>query len=215
MPSRISAPATAIALIVLVVNAASAAAQDVDQKVNAGVAAGLALPFHGDFDFTATAWQADVRINTARHFALDLFVEEWRHTDVNALIGQTITGPSGPLGRADRVETQTDHRTRAIGANLLARGGPGIVTFIGGGGVSYLFYRREFSQRMSGCDPLSLCTDFSQEFDNSSLAGQVHAGIDVAVAPHVAVVGQFRLFVPMNDPAGGHSSFLAGVRFGL
>ena len=199
----------------LVVNTALAAAQEPDQKVSAGVAAGLAIPFHGDFNFTATAWQADVRITTASHVALGLFVEEWRHTDEDVLIGQTITGPSGPVGRADRIETQTEHRTRAIGANLVARGTTGRVTFTGGGGISYLFYEREFSQRMSGCEPASLCTDFSQEFDNSSLAGQVQAGIDVALAPHVALMGQFRLVVPTNDPAGGHNSFVAGVRFGL
>lgn len=199
----------------LVVNPARATAQEPDQKVSAGVAAGLAIPFHGDFNFTATAWQADVRISTARHFALGFFIEEWRHTDEDVLIGQSITGPSGPLGRADRIETQTEHRTRAVGANLLARGTTGRVTFTGGGGISYLLYRREFSQRMSGCEPASLCTDFSQEFDNSSLAGQVQAGVDVAVAAHVALMGQFRLVVPINDPAGGHNSFVAGIRFGL
>ena len=214
MLSRLAATSVATS-IVLLVNAVPAAAQEADRRVSAGIAAGFAMPFHGDFDFTATAWQADVRINTARHFALDLFVEEWHHSDEDALIGQTISGPTGPLGRADRVETATEHRTRAFGANLLARGSNGIVTVTGGGGVSYLFYQREFSQRLSGCNPSSLCTDFSQEFDNSSLAGQLHAGIDVAVAPHVAVMGQFRVFIPTNDPAGGHTSLVAGVRVGL
>jgi hypothetical protein len=153
--------------------------------------------------------------STPRGISRSVFSERNGVTDEDVLIGQTITGPSGPLGRADRIETQTEHRTRAVGANLLARGTTGRVTFTGGGGISYLLYRREFSQRMSGCEPASLCSDFSQGFDNSSLAGQVQAGVDVAVAAHVALMGQFRLVVPINDPAGGHNSFVAGIRFGL
>lgn len=125
---------------------------------------------------------------------------------------QTIVGPTGPRGRADRVTTRTEHQTRAPGWNLLARGGRvGRVTVIGGG-VSYLAYSRDFSQTMTGCMPAMVCRDSSNQFDNSSFAAQLQAGVDVDVAPHVAVMGQFRLLAPLQDPGGGHNTFVAGIR---
>jgi hypothetical protein len=204
-----------IILLILPLGATPAAAQDPDQRFSAGIAAGVATPFHGDFDFTAISWQGDVRINTARHLALDLFVEEWRHTIEEVRTNRTLIGPDGPIGHVDRFEERTDHLTRTVGASLLGRGTSGRITFTGGGGISYLSYSRDFSQRSTGCDPASLCSDFSHEFGSGNLAAQVQAGLDVAVAPHVALMGQFRLVVAVDDPGFGHNSFVAGVRFGL
>jgi len=196
--------------------AVPAAAQDPDRMhVSVGAAAGIAAPYHGDFDFTATSWQADVRVDTTRHFGFGVFLEEWRHSDERVLTDLPITGPSGPLGRVDRLVGRTDHRTRAVGWSLLARGTLARVTFSGGGGVSYLVYSRDSRQTLSGCDPASLCRDTSNEFDNSSFAAQVQAGIDVEVAPHVAVMGQVRALVPMQDPGGGHNTIVGGVRVGF
>ena len=201
---------------VLASAAAPAAAQDPDRRhVSVGAAAGIAAPYHGDFEFTATAWQADLRVDTKRHFGFGVFFEEWRHSDERVLTDQAITGPDGPLGRVDRIVITTDHRTRVLGWNLLARGTAARVTFSGGGGVSYLLYSRDFQQTLSGCDPALLCRDTSNEFDNSSFAAQVHAGIDVEVAPHVAVMGQFRALFPMQDPGGGHNTIVGGVRVGF
>ena len=84
---------------------------------------GLATPLHGDFDFTATAWQADVRFDTARYFGFGVFFEEWRHTEEEIFTDQTISGPNGPLGRAARTTVRTDHRTRAL-AGTCSREGP-------------------------------------------------------------------------------------------
>jgi hypothetical protein len=141
-----------------------------------------------------------------------VFFEEWRHSDEEVFTGQTIIGPSGPLGRVDRVTTKTEHRTRAAGWSLLARGIAGRVTFSGGGGISYLLYSRDFRQTSTGCEPASACSNFTSEFNNGSLAAQFQAGLDAAVAPHVAVIGQFRMLVPIEDPGGGHNTFMAGVR---
>jgi hypothetical protein len=193
--------------------AAPAAAQDPDTShVSLAVAAGVATPFHGDFDFTAASWQADVRVDTARHFGFGVFFEEWHHTDENTLTDQVISGPSGPLGRVDRVVTRTDHLTRALGLNLITRGTASRVTVSGGGGVSYLLYSRDFSQTLTGCVPVSLCTDSSTDFDNGSFSAQLQAGIDVHVASHIAVMGQFRAIFPVEDPGGGHGTFMGGVR---
>jgi Outer membrane protein beta-barrel domain len=198
----------------LALSASPAAAPEPDARhVTLGAAVGVSKPFHGDFDFNATSWQADVRFDTSRHLGFNVFLEEWRHTDEEIFTNQTIVGPSGVLGRVHRVTARTDHLTRAVGGNLLAKGAAGRVTLIGGGGVSYLLYSRDFSQTMTGCEPASICGDSTTAFDNSSVAAQVQAGIEAAVAPHVAVMGQFRLLVPVQDPGGGHNTLMAGVRF--
>ena len=111
------------------------------------------------------------------------------------------------------MNTRTAHLTRAVGGNLLVRGTAGRVTLIGGGGVSYLLYSRDFSQTSTGCEPASICSGFRNEFDNSSFAVQGQAGVDVPVARHIALMGQFRLLVPVQDPGGGHNTFTGRVRF--
>ena len=190
---------------VLILAAAPAAAQDpLVPHVTLGAAAGIAAPFNGDFDFTATSWQTDVRFETTRHLGFNLFLEEWRHTN---------TEEFGAAGRADRVTIRTRHRTRVVGWNALGRANVGRATLSGGGGVSYLLYSREFHQAMTGCEPASTCNDFTQKFDNGSFAAQVQAGVEVPVAPHVAAMGQFRWIVPTLDPGGGHQTFMGGIRF--
>jgi hypothetical protein len=194
--------------------AVPAAAQDRDAPhVGLGAAVGVATPLHGDLDFTAGSWQADVRFDTARHFGFSVFFDEWRETEEQLRTDQAILGPVAVLGRADRVTTRTAHRTRALGWSLLARATAARVTLGGGGGVSYLVYSRDFTQTMSGCVPETVCRDFSQRFDNGRFAAQAQVGADVAVAPHVAVTGQFRFLVPVQDPAGGYSAYTAGVRY--
>jgi hypothetical protein len=211
-----SAPARIVLLslaVFFVLAGCPAAAQDPDARhISVAATAGLATPLHGDFDFTGTAWQADVRFDTARYFGFGVFFEGWRHTEEDVFTGQTISGPNGPLGRAERTTVRTDHRTRALGWNLVARGTASRVTVSGGGGVSYLLYSRDFHQTMSGCEPASLCRDSGQEFDNNAFAAQFQGGVDVGVAPHVAVMGQFRAIFPIEDPGGGHHTITGGVR---
>ena len=206
-------PALAVLLVLAV---RPAAAQDADTRhVSVGAAAGLATPLHGDFDFTGAGWQGDVRFDTARHFGFGIFFEEWRHAEEDVFTDQTISGPNGPLGRADRITVRTDHRTRALGWNLLARATASRVTVSGGGGVSYLLYSRDFTQTMTGCEPASLCRDSEQDFDNSSFAAQLQFGVDVGITRHVAVMGQFRAIFPIEDPGAGHHTIMGGVRVGF
>lgn len=193
-----------------------ASAQTGDRlHVSVGAAAGVATPFHGDFDFTATSWQADVRVDTGRHVGFDVFLEEWRHADEQVFNNLTITGPTGLIGRVERLVGRTEHATRVVGWSLLARGALSRMTFSGGGGVSYLIYSRDSTQALSGCDPESLCRDTSREFNNGAFAAQIQGGTDVAILPHVALMGQFRAVFPIEDPGAGHSTLMAGVRIGF
>ena len=203
-----------VAVAIGLLTAVPAAAQDPDARhIRVGGAAGITTPFYGDFDFTATAWQADVRVDTARHFAFSIFFEEWRHTDEEVFLDQPISDPNGVIGHVGRLALRTDYRTRTLGWSLLAKGVAGRATFTGGGGVSYFLYTRDFTQTMTGCQPASLCGQFGSQFDNGSFAAQMQAGVDVLVAPHTMAMGQFRLVVPVQDPGFSHASYLVGARF--
>ena len=206
--ARILLPA--LALIVVLAPRPAAAQGAGARAVSVGAAAGLATPLHGDFNFTAAAWQADVRFDTARHFGFGVFVEEWRHTEEEFFTPQAVSGLSGGAGTAERIATRTEHRTRALGWNLIGRGTASRVTISGGGGVSYLVYSRDFRQTTNGCDPA--CGDSIRGFDNGSFAAQLQAGVDVGIAPRLAVMGQFRAIFPIEDPGGGHHTIVGGVR---
>jgi hypothetical protein len=203
-----------VAVVLLVIAAATpAAGQGRDPRpVSVGAAAGVSVPLHGDLDFTAPSWQADVRVDAARHVGFSVFYEQWQRGHEQVRTDQTITGPNGPLGRVDRVEIRTDHTTRALGWSVLGRGTASRAIIHGGGGISYLAYTRDFTQTLTGCTPVTLCRDTRQTFENSSFAAQLQAGVDVAVSRYLAVTGQYRVILPVRDPAGGHSSVMGGIR---
>ena len=100
---------------------------------------------------------------------------------------------------------------RLLRGSLLATSN-GRVEVSGGGGASYLLYARDFSQALTGCQPASLCTGSSTEFTSSAFAVQAQAGLDVEVVPHLAVMGQYRLVIPVEDPGSGHGTVSGGVR---
>jgi hypothetical protein len=212
--SLVRVAASAAVLVIAGVLPAPAQTRD-GLHVSLGAAAGVAAPFHGDFDFTATTWQADVRVDTTRHFGFDVFFEEWRHADERVQNDVTITGPTGLIGRVARLVARTEHTTRAVGWSLLGRGGVSRLTVTGGGGIGYLTYSRRSSQVLSGCEPLALCRDTSSAFDNGAFAAQLQGGADVAIVPHVAAMGQFRAVFPIEDPGAGHSTLMAGLRIGF
>ena len=198
--------------VVFALLAAPAEAQSTDTRsVSVGVGGGMATPLHGDFDFTAGAWQVDFRFGTGRYLASTMFIEQWLRNEDEVRIGVPILGPTGPMGRIDRITTATSHRTSAVGWSLLARS-TGRVVVSGGGGVSYLLYARKFTQTAEGCTPASLCTTSRSEFDNSAFAAQLQAGIDAEVVRHLAVMAQFRVLVPIDDPGSGHHTLVGGMR---
>lgn len=192
---------------------APAGAQGTDsRRFSVGAAAGMATPLHGDFDFTAQGWQADFRFGTARYFASTVFLEQWLRNEEEVRTGVAILGPAGAIGRVDRIVSETSRRTTVVGWSLLARS-TGRIVVSGGEGVSYLLYAREFTQTSEGCTPASLCGTSGNDFESSAFAAQVQAGIDAEIVPHLAVMGQFRLVVPIEDPGSGHHTVLGGVRF--
>src|SRR5690349_20066545 len=134
------------------------------ERLSIGVAAGVANPWHGDFDFTAMSWQADVRFRTGRFFASNVFYEQWRHGEEDVRTGILLIGP-GPIGQIDRIVTNTERRTSVLGWNLLVMGQAGRATISGGGGISYLQHSRDYSQTLTGCPAGITCGTFGDEFN--------------------------------------------------
>jgi hypothetical protein len=200
-----------IAFLVALAASPAWAQNTLSDRFSLGAAAGIATPLHGDFDFTARAWQVDVRLGIARYFASTVFFEQWLRNDEEVRTGVMLTGP-GLIGRVDRIVSETAHRTSVLGWSLLARS-TGRVVVSGGGGVSYLVYSRRFTQTLEGCTPASLCNTFRSDHDSNAFAGQLQAGVDAEIVRHVAAMGQFRLVVPIEDPGSGHYTVLGGVRF--
>ena len=201
-----------LASLIILFGCASAAAQGVErERVSIGAAAGIADPIHGDFQFKAPAWQVDVRLNTGRFLASTVFFEQWRKRDEDVRTNIPILGPTGPIGQIDRLVSENTYRTRIVGWSLLAKSN-GRAAVNGGGGVSYMFYSRESSSTAEGCMPATLCGTTSSGFDNGAFSAHLQTGVDVRVLPRLAVMGQFRLTVPIDDPGSGHGAFTAGAR---
>ncbi len=170
---------------------------------------------HGDFDFVAPEWQVAVRARLADGVTFEGFVNEWRHNTDRVLLNQTITGPSGFLTRAGRIEEHTLRATRVIGVNVLGGRTIGRVTWATGGGIGSMDFRRDYTQSTSECVPdlPQICREFENRFSNGSFSVQALASLDVRVAPRLHAFGQFLLAVPTVDPGSGHSSITGGVRF--
>lgn len=197
--------------LLVILASTSAAAQGVEShRLSIGAAAGISNPLHGDFDFTAPAWQADVRLNMGRFVASTIFVEQWQRTNDEVRTDIPILGP-GPIGRIDRLVSRTTQSTRVVGWSLLAKSN-GRIAMNGGGGVSYLLYSRESTTTTEGCTPATLCGTTSSEFDNSAFAAQLQAGVDIRIVRRLAVMGLYRLVVPIEDPGSGHGTIVGGIR---
>jgi len=191
--------------------------QDAPPKLTIAAGGGIATPFHGDFDFTAPAWEVSVRGSIARHVAVEGFFEQWEHAQGNVLLDQAIQGPGGFLGRVARIEQRTTYRMRTAGVNVLATGGSPRVSFVVGGGIGQLAYDRRSANTTSGCDAgtAQLCRSTENIFSSESFTVQGVAEVDVAVARRVQVFGRYVIVVPVSDPGFGHGSVGGGVRLVL
>jgi hypothetical protein len=185
--------------------------------VSIGGGAGVADPFHADFDFTAPTWQASVHGHLRRHLGIEGFASGWWHTSSSESLDVLIEAPSGPLGRVERIAQETKRTVRVIGINVLGRSSSGRLSFYGGGGPGLWLHNRRFTQTTSGCeDPVAhLCGTHQNNFNSSSLSVQGVAGVDAAVTSRLIAFGQYQAVFPVSDPGIGHAAVTAGIRFAL
>jgi hypothetical protein len=184
-------------------------------RLTVGGGAGIAFPLHGDFDFNPAAWNASVRARVTSRAWIEGAYEEWRHSEARTLTNQPIQGPTGHLGRIDRIDIETRHTVRTVGVRGLFGGTSGRISLWGGGGPAFLQYERRFQQAETGCSGTIACGGFDRTHSSSSFAVQGLAGLDVAVTRWLAVYGQYAAIFPVDDPGFGHQSVMGGVRLGL
>lgn len=205
----------------LLVGASGAAAQTIEPaRISASVAAGIAKPVHSDLRFTAREWQLAVRARVARYVVMEVFMDEWRHSDEQVFRNVPLTGPDGPigsLGRIDELRDTTVHTTDVIGWNTLLQGQIGRVSIFAGGGPSYMVLRRVSTATVTGCTAIrpSLCDGSRSSHTGSAFSVQPVGGLEVAITSRVAAFGQFQFPMPIDDPGSGHASTTGGVRVRL
>lgn len=201
-------------LAALAMSPTRAGAQQDPPRLTIAAGAGVAVPLHGDLDFTAPEWQVSVRGAVSPHFALEGFLTDWRHDRTRVLLDQAIQGPSGFLGRVARIEDTTTHKVRVVGVNALATGTIGRATIAGGGGISLWQFDRRFRQTTTGCEPAvaELCRTVENPFSSSRQSGQAVVDLDVAVTRRFHVFGRYQLVLLFQDPGSGHGSAAGGLR---
>jgi hypothetical protein len=209
MKTVIAVAASALSLL-----PAAARGQDVPPRLSVAAGVGIANPLHADFDFTAREWHLSTRASMSSHLAIEGFYDDWEHAEDDVLLNQAIQGPTGFLGRVERVELVTTHRMRTLGVNVVATGGSSRVTFSGGGGIGVLAYNRRFKTSATGCDAAvaHVCGATENRFSSGDFTAQGVAEVDVAVARCVQLFARSLIVVAVSDPGFGHSSLGGGVR---
>jgi hypothetical protein len=215
MTSLVMIPAIVVGLLAVSPTVVVAQTAASTPRVSVGAGVGLAFPFHGDFDFTAGAWDADVRLALSRHTVFEAAVGEWRHTETSVRENVTVQAVSGPPGTVGRVEQSTRRVQRAIQVNLLGTGVLGRVRVVGGGGVGLLQHDRRFRQSIEDCSAgvADVCGSTESTFSNIAGSAQAVGGVDIRVAGSSSVYGQARFIVSMRDPAGSDLRVTTGARW--
>jgi len=181
-------------------------------RVSVGGGAGIALPLHGDFDFTPWAWEADLRVGLSPRVLVEAAVGEWRHNTTTA--ADHIPAPAYP-DAIGHLEQTTTHAMRTMQVNLLAAATAGRVRVTAGGGVGLLRHLRTVTTVAENCSGAATCGTFHSDVSSTTASAQAVGGMDVDVARFIAVYGQARFVVPLTDPGGSDLRVTAGVRLTL
>jgi hypothetical protein len=201
-----------LSLFALFPRAAGAQPTGEAPRISIGGGAGLAFLYHGDFDFTPWAWDADLRIRMSRRVMLEVAAGEWRHEETN--VYQDLPYGTGP-GRIGQLEQTIRRQMQMAQANLLFRGGTTRVAAVVGGGVGILNHKRQTRSLSTGCSSGAVCGDFGSEFSRGIGTGQAVGGIEARIAGGLFGHGTARFIVPFEDPGGMELRLTAGVRWGF
>lgn len=197
--------------------AGPASAQDAAPPFTVGAGAGIADPYHGDFSFTAAAWEVSARWTGGRSVVMEAFAGEWLHDEEARHLVVPIHGPSGVIGYVGQLVQKTKQRMRVAGVNMLPMWERGRVRLWGGGGAGFLQYARRSTTTIVGCPSPSPfpCDDHATSHASSALTVQAAAGADVALSSHLAAFAKYGVVFPLEDPGFGHGALVAGLRVGL
>ena len=203
--------------VAILADGAAAQGQQSPPRLSTSIAAGLAVPWHADFDFNAPEWQVAVRGTVSPRFLLEGFFDKWRHSSEGTFPGGLLQGPSGTIGSYGRVMQRTVHVTRAVGFNALFRGSIGRVSLTGGGGPGYLAYRRTFSQELTDCQAsvARVCDGVENRWTSGGFSVQGLAGAEAPVWSRVSAFAQIKITARVSDLAGSHTTASGGVRVAI
>jgi hypothetical protein len=179
-------------------------------RVSIGAGAGLAVPFHGDFDFTAWTWEADIRVRLSPRVLFEAAIGDWRHSETRVAENIPVTPPAGVIGRFEQTTTRTQ---RTVEANALFTGRSGRVRVNAGGGVGLLLHSRRTRQVTSQCSPEVSCGPSDSTFSNGAGEAQAVGGAEVRLSDGFHVYSQVRFVVSMSDPGDSDLRLTAGVRW--
>lgn len=197
---------------VLILTPCAASAQPNPARVSVGAGAGFAVPFHGDFDFTPWAWDADLRVAVSPHLLIEAAVGEWRHDESRVAENIRVETPPGTIGR---LEQTTDRVQRTYQANAIFTAAADRVRVVAGGGVGLLQHDRQTRTTTGNCSPGVTCGSFESNFSSATGSVQAVGGVEVRLAGRVSIFGQTRFVVPMTDPGGSDLRVTAGARVGF
>ena len=175
-----------------------------------GAGAGVAIPFHGDFDFTPFTWDTGVRVGLSEHVLVEVAGGESRHT--RRRVETNLVANGATIGRFEQITT---HAQRFAQVNVLATGATGRLRVSGGGGVGLLQFARRTETTTTDCSPGIMCGVSGSSTSRISGSVQAVGGVDVSLTTRVALYGQGRFLVPLTDPGGSDLRVTAGVRVGL
>jgi hypothetical protein len=203
-------------LLVLIASPAVANAQILEPpRFTIGGAVGVSNPLHGDLQFLAPSWDVSVRGRVAPAVSIEGFMSRWRHTTESVRTGVPISGPSGLLGRVEEVAIASGTEVSMLGFTFLPTFSRGRVTIAGGGGPALMIFHSDYTQRFSGCTPVSLCSDYENHRSNGTFAVQFVGSVDVRLASRLTTFVQVRAGIPTEDPGSGHVAATVGLRLVL
>lgn len=208
-----------LAILLLVCAAGTAAAQSPLQpaRLTVGANGGWAVP-GGAFEIDPLGqWEVTVRGAMTPHLILEGFFSDWGRTKRTLHTDVALQGPSGFLGRVDRIEESLDQRLQTIGVNVARAFTFDRATISTGGGIGAMMYSKRYAQTTTGCEAAvaTACGSYSNPFSNSSMTGQGVVDLDVAITRRIHAAGRWLLVVPVQDPAYLHSAAGAGIRIVL
>lgn len=180
--------------------------------------AGMAFPFHSDFQFDAFEWHASVRTRVAKYVLIEGMFDEWRHTTTSIRRDVTFRTLSGAvLGHADEVQLENADRFGVVGLNVLATGAIGRVMISGGGGPSLMLFRNTHSADFRGCTTITTgaCHDSTSTNSEAAFAVQAVADVDFALTSMISAFGRALVAGPLRDPGAGHFGMVGGIRASL
>lgn len=194
-----------------------AAAQSEPPAIAVSAGAGIAFPFHSDFQFNPFSWHVSAHNRVANHVLIEGAFDQWRHTTTSMLSKVPLRQGSVIVGRIDEVTLDEGESMSVLGLNVLGTGAIGRVRITAGGGPGLMTFRTKHSAAFSGCTSSEprLCGGFTTRHANYKFSVQMVSELDLALTSRVSAFSRVNVAAPVEDPGAGHAAVIGGIRVAL